>query len=145
LESAIQQVSRLKILFEYHDIIVIRTGLQANEGLDTGTGYVAGPYHPAFGELVDNEVYYLWFRNFIKAKVLQTADEITLLVHPSQLSKALGQKRQNVKRLEADFPSLKIFIKASGELTEKQIKGVWEYESYTADRMDFLKSFIESV
>lgn len=58
LEKAIQHTAFLKLFFEQHSIPVIRTGLQATEELDKGTTVLAGPYHPAFGELVDGYLFY---------------------------------------------------------------------------------------
>ena len=38
--------------FKRHDIPVVRMGLQPTQELNTGAALVAGPFHPAFGELV---------------------------------------------------------------------------------------------
>jgi len=129
IDEAVRQVSRLKMLFEYHNIKVIRTGLQANEGLDSGEGYLAGPYHPAFGELVDSNIYYLWLDYFIHSHVDQSAKSIAFLVHPSRLSKAIGQKKSNLHRLAAVYPDLQISIRPSLDVDSQEIQGVWKTES----------------
>lgn len=58
LEEAVRKSAFLKVLFFRNNIPVIRTGLQATEELDNGDVVVAGPYHPAFGELVEGYIFY---------------------------------------------------------------------------------------
>lgn len=55
LDQAVAYGAFLKDYWEAADIEVIRTGLQATRELDQGRGLVAGPYHPSFGELVENK------------------------------------------------------------------------------------------
>ena len=55
LGQAVAYGAFLKDYWEAADIEVIRTGLQATRELDQGRGLVAGPYHPSFGELVENK------------------------------------------------------------------------------------------
>lgn len=51
-EQAVEYCAMMKDILESHHIRVIRTGLQATEDFDQGDGLIAGPYEPAFGELV---------------------------------------------------------------------------------------------
>lgn len=55
LDQAVAYGAFLKDYWEAAGIEVIRTGLQATRELDQGRGLVAGPYHPSFGELVENK------------------------------------------------------------------------------------------
>ncbi len=72
---------------------VIRMGLQATDGLEGETGVVAGPYHPAFGQMVRSR---LWRRAFTRAIREGRTDGAVCL---ADLSDALGQKKQNVEYL----------------------------------------------
>ena len=78
---------------------VLRIGLQPSEYL--AASVVAGPYHPALGELVKSRVY----RNRAEA-LLQMASpnsDVVLAVAPSRVSLMIGQKRCNVEWLQRHF------------------------------------------
>jgi len=57
VEEAVEQVALILPEFIKHNITVLRVGLQANEGLNSGD-FIAGPYHPAFKELVMDRIIY---------------------------------------------------------------------------------------
>lgn len=103
LELALQYCAFLKTWFESNHIMVIRTGLQSTEELDTGTSLLAGPYEPAMGELVSNEqwrqrIEYCmnehteYFEETIKAVVVKYPRSLT--------SKVRGLKKRNVEYFE---------------------------------------------
>lgn len=52
IEECIDITKRLMVIFYLNDIGVIRVGLQATEDIQLGLDVLAGPYHPAFRELV---------------------------------------------------------------------------------------------
>lgn len=52
IEECIDISKRLMVIFYLNDIGVIRVGLQATEDIQLGLDVLAGPYHPAFRELV---------------------------------------------------------------------------------------------
>lgn len=78
-------------------IRVVRMGLQPSALLEQNV--VAGPYHPAFGELVQSR---LWLKK-IRSRLAVLGPEQKLLIHIAEkdLSAAVGMKKQNTKRLEA--------------------------------------------
>ena len=49
-EEAVERSAKLISYFNENDIKVIRCGLHPSEGLLTGEEYLAGPFHPAFGQ-----------------------------------------------------------------------------------------------
>ena len=95
LEQAVELVSELLILFENANVNVIRVGLHTVE-VD---GFVAGPWHPAFGELCKSRV--------LLKKVLKIIDDknipkgnIEIRLPKSLISAMIGQKRGNVITLQ---------------------------------------------
>ena len=52
LEEAVCKAAFMKRWYNHHGIGVIRVGLQATDELDTGHSLLAGPYHPAMGEML---------------------------------------------------------------------------------------------
>lgn len=74
---------------------VARMGLQPSESLEKSV--VAGPYHPAFGELVHSR---LWLKK-IRARLSLLAPRQKLSIHISHrdMSAVVGMRQQNTKRL----------------------------------------------
>jgi hypothetical protein len=102
LDEAVAQVKALYGLFARSAIRVIRMGLQATDGLDTGADVVAGPYHPAFGELVHAALWREALDRCIETMGLKgCALEIGL--NPRLISRVRGQHNNNVDRLTRAF------------------------------------------
>lgn len=95
LEEAVSLCGELLSLFESAGVKVIRMGLHAQE--DVERRKVAGPYHPAFRELVESQVF---LTRLVQALESQQAGRYLVKVNPRGLSVAVGQKRANVKALE---------------------------------------------
>ncbi len=96
LDEAVARCAALAGLFEASGIAVIRMGLMENDGLSLGKGLVAGPYHPAFGELVRSHIYLKRMRDMLGS---YTQDKAVLYVHPAELSKAIGNNRRNIRAI----------------------------------------------
>ncbi len=80
-------------LFRKNRIEVIRIGLHSSEDLEGGS-VVAGPYHPAFGEICESLIY----RDVIEKKIINADAEHGELVFEcpkSDVSKAVGHRRMN--------------------------------------------------
>jgi len=97
LPRAVALSCRMKTVFDQHNIKVVRMGLQPSEEL--AEKVVAGPYHPAFGELVMS-------RNlFIKARrILRETEEekgISLSISAKDESAFRGPNNTSMKRLSA--------------------------------------------
>lgn len=90
LEEAVSLCSRLILMFEQADIKVIRVGLHS-DGIDSS--FIAGPFHPAFRELCESRIY----RDAID-KEISSKDVFNgkIFVSPSAISKAVGQKKENL-------------------------------------------------
>ncbi len=98
--QAVALCSELLILFEQAGVSVIRLGLHGDSSLKGGIG----PVHPALRELCLGELFY----NAICEKLSADWKEITVLVHPSQISQAVGQNRKNITRLAQKGISCKV-------------------------------------
>lgn len=91
LEESVDLCAELLGMFKNADIKVIRCGLHS---IDTER-YVAGPWHPAFKELCDSKMY---FDKIIK--LLPKKGEYILHVHPREISKVVGNKKENLLKLQ---------------------------------------------
>ncbi len=102
LDEAVAQVKALYVLFTRKGIPVIRMGLQATDGLDTGADVLAGPYHPAFGELVHSALWRDALDRCVKPLGLR-ACPLEVRLHPRLISRVRGQHNENVDRLTRAF------------------------------------------
>ncbi len=110
VEEAVGKTAWLLRFFEEKGISVIRAGLHAEQTLEQSC--IAGPYHPAFGELCYSRV---WLDRLMerleKDGLSQKALEV--FVSPSLLSQAIGQKRENIRRLSEAGYQVKILSDAT--------------------------------
>lgn len=90
LDQTVTLCADLLQQFEAKGIRVIKLGLHA----DSLSAVVAGPVHPALRELCESRIYYK------KAKELlgRIGGKAILRVHPTCVSKMIGQNRQNLTR-----------------------------------------------
>lgn len=96
LEEAIEWASYGLGVYESHKIPVIRIGLQATEDLAEGKDFLAGPYHPSFGQMVKTDflVHYL-------LNLLEPGERIQRIEGSGQMvSNLVGQHKRGRKALE---------------------------------------------
>lgn len=99
LEEAIDWSLIPYVLFANRNIPVIRMGLHASESLQGEGAFIAGPFHPGFGEFVVSSVYYhlmedAW-KNYPNAQ-----RELHILVDPKTHSKIVGNRSFVTKKLK---------------------------------------------
>ena len=82
------------------NVPVIRFGLMANENLDSGAAVVAGPYHPAFGQLIRSR---LWFE---RISVLAEAGHRAFRLHSADMADGFGQRRRDFIGLNSRYGPL---------------------------------------
>ncbi|MEN6326570.1 MAG: radical SAM protein [Syntrophomonas sp.] len=105
LEAAVKTTAAMFKRFQACNISVIRMGLQPAEELRSTGTVIAGPFHPAFGELVEQEVFKEQATEAIKAflKLHRSGQSFNLWVNPRDISKLVGYKRQNLYALQEVF------------------------------------------
>ncbi len=106
LPEAVEQTAYMAESFEQAGIKVIRLGLQEDDGLKTEGAILAGPHHPAFGELVASHRYKMWLVDNLAA--FDRPQAVTVLVPAREVSKVYGQKKSNVNYLTENYPQHKI-------------------------------------
>lgn len=97
-EEAIAWCAEALDSFERKGIPVVRVGLQPTAELERGGTVVAGPYHPAFRQLVDSSRF---LEKMLRA--MHPGAEPDFLVHPADLGSAVGHRRENLAALSARF------------------------------------------
>ena len=97
--------------FERAEIDVIRIGLQPTGELERPGTIIAGPYHPAFRQMVESSILLDNMRSALRTRDGKT-DTVSFQVHPKDLSAAIGQHRSNIELLKKEFGVRKIRIVA---------------------------------
>lgn len=97
LDEAVERCAKLYTFFHKQKIAVIRMGLMASEEIAPGHGVVAGPFHPAFGELVHSRIF---LHKMLALLDGYAGEQAEVAVHPRDLSKAAGHRRENLKRID---------------------------------------------
>ena len=100
VEDAVRVCAVLLPLFEGAGIPVIRLGLNPTEELSGGEA-AGGAYHPALGELVKSRVLLEKARALLSG--MPQGSRVLLGTAERSLSQAIGQKKDNLRRLQSEF------------------------------------------
>lgn len=117
LERSVEAAKSLYLIFRAHHIRVVRMGIQLSQDLDKTAGVLAGPYHPSFGHLVHSKVFLDMATDALKEKK-GSRDEVTIRVHPKNISKIRGLNNRNVGRLVDAFKIKHLHILPDASLPE---------------------------
>lgn len=125
VEEAVDICAVLLKRFYEENITVIRLGLHSGGNVEEG--FLAGPYHPAFGELCESKIYLEKAKEILSEKYpvenknicsLTKKTIINLYVNDREISKMTGQRSAN-----------KIALKRAGwEVSVKGMKTLKKYE-----------------
>ena len=101
--QAVERCKEMVYLFNKHNIEVIRIGLQNTEEItdpkNKNSEVVAGPYHPAFGQLVDDSIWYDSIVDKIK-KINVKVKEVIIKVNFVDMNNVIGHKKENIKKIK---------------------------------------------
>ena len=103
LNQAVERSKEVVKLFNDKKIEVIRIGLQNTEEITDpnikGSQVVAGPYHPAFRQLVESSMWYDSILEKIK-KINTKVIKIKILANPININNIIGHKKENILKLK---------------------------------------------
>lgn len=103
VEQAVEISKELLVLFASKHINVIRVGLQNTSEItdpnNPNSQVVAGPYHPAFRQLVESALWYDAISEKIK-KVNINIKDVQIDANPYDINNIIGHKRCNVTKID---------------------------------------------
>jgi histone acetyltransferase (RNA polymerase elongator complex component) len=109
MAEAVDWCKEALLRFSRNSIPVIRMGLQTGPTLERPGAVVAGPHHPAFGQLVKSA---LWYDRISAdlAEASRRSPESVIRVHPSDLADVRGHRNGNLSRwlTEMSLPWLQV-------------------------------------
>lgn len=101
--QAVEICKEIVRLFADKNIDIIRVGLQNTDEISepgkTESEVVAGPYHPAFRQLVESGMWYDAIVGKIK-KLNMKVKEVEVTVSPIDANNVIGHKKENVQKLK---------------------------------------------
>lgn len=103
LDQAVERCKELYYFFDKKKITVIRMGLQNTDIISNpenlNSQVVAGPYHEAFGQLVEDSIWYDRILFAIK-KVNTKVAEVEIEVNPNDVNNIIGHKKENIQKFK---------------------------------------------
>lgn len=146
LEEAVKISKQLLKLLKINGIKIIRVGLQVSEEINSDKEVVAGPFHPAFKELVESELRLETIMHGIdKLNIDNTDNDKALLIEVNNRETSItsGHKKQNIKRLYSLYNFKEIKIVGNDKLKPGCIKINIKGQTITIDENEYLKVTIE--
>ena len=104
--QAVETCKELVKMFDKKHIDVIRVGLQNTDEIcnpgEEKSEVVAGPFHPAFRQLVESG---LWYDSIVeKIKKLNVkVKEVVVTVNPADVNNVVGHKKENIKKMKETY------------------------------------------
>ena len=102
VNQAVERCKEIVTLFNKKNIRVIRIGLQNTNTIDepghNESEVVAGPYHPAFRQLVESS---MWYDSVVE-EIKQFNTKVKLVqvrANPVNINNIIGHKKENIEKL----------------------------------------------
>ena len=124
VDQAVETAKDLLALFNKKHIKVIRVGLQNTTEItdpnDENSQVVAGPYHPAFRQLVESAMWYDAILNRIK-KINMKVKDVQIDANPYDVNNIIGHKRCNVEKIAETYDT-NLIVKANNKIKRGKFK-----------------------
>ena len=125
--SLVQAIETCKILvrmFSDKKIDVIRVGLQNTDEIsnpdEKQSEVIAGPFHPAFRQLVESSMWYDAIVEKIK-KLNAKVKEVEVTVNPIDVNNVIGHKKENIIKLK-DIYEVDLIVKQDKKIKQGKSK-----------------------
>ena len=132
LVQAVEVCKEIVRLFHDKNIDIIRIGLQPTDEISEPgsekSEVVAGPYHPAFRQLVESAMWYDAIVGKIK-RLNVKVKEVEVTVNPVDANNVIGHKKENVKNLK-ELYDLNLVLKQDSKMKQGKSK-IEITETYT--------------
>ena len=138
LDNAVEISKEILKLFKINDITVIRIGLQATENINCENDVVAGPFHPAFKELVEAELRIDMIRYMLSAYDNYIDKVMYVFVNIKEISKTIGQKKSNIKKIQLEFEFSEVKVFGKEDIGKGQVILKIDDKSITLNEKNFI-------
>lgn len=123
LPRAVSLCKRMLLAARRAAVPVIRMGLQPTAELESPGVILGGPYHPAFGQLVESELCFDLMSALLAG--LPWGSRVRFAAPPGRVSDLVGQKRGNISRLSRLFGAEVIAVFEDAALAPGAVSLSW--------------------
>lgn len=127
--------------FLAHEIPTIRMGLQAAENLSLERDLLDGPYHPAYGELVESRLLLEHIKNLFSQLNDKEVNGFTLYFNPRIYSKVTGQHKKNIDYLQKHYNLDYISLSPRDTMEKNDLALSTAGETVALTRKEFLEKY----
>ena len=120
VDEAVSRSSEVLCVFETHGLRCLRIGLQDSENLHSEERYLAGPVHPAMGELVRGEVFLRHIEAQLSAEHM--GQSLVFSVPFGKISAAAGHGGKNKSYLREKYGIKKIKFNEDAALSGFEVR-----------------------
>jgi histone acetyltransferase (RNA polymerase elongator complex component) len=135
LPQAVSLCKRMLRASRRAGVPVIRLGLQPTAELDSPGVILAGPYHPAFGQLVESELCYDLMCSLVDG--IPQGSSVSFLAPSGRTSDLVGQGRRNLTGLFERFAIKVAKVREDASLSSSAIMLQWSGGERTGDLGDY--------
>ena len=134
LTQAIETCKELVRMFDNKKIEIIRIGLQNTDEItdpeNEKSEVIAGPFHPAFRQLVESAMWYDAVLEKIKKLNVQVK-EVEVTANPIDVNNIIGHKKENILKLKETY-DVDLVVKQSEKVKQGklEIKILKTYEDF---------------
>ncbi|MBR3002705.1 MAG: radical SAM protein [Clostridia bacterium] len=122
--QAVEVCKELVRMFDSKNIDVIRVGLQNTDEITNpeaqNSEVVAGPYHPAFRQLVESSMWYDAIVDKIK-KLNMKVKKVEVEVNSQDVNNVIGHKKENVTKLKETY-DVELIVRQNDEIKQGKSK-----------------------
>jgi histone acetyltransferase (RNA polymerase elongator complex component) len=124
LDQAVSLCKRMLLLARSAGVPVVRLGLQPTAELESPGVLLAGPYHPAFGQLVESELCFDLM--CVLSAGIPVGSRVSVLAPLGRTSDLVGQGRRNLTRLAERFGISVSKVREAADLGRDEIRLEWD-------------------
>ena len=138
--QAVERSKKVAELFNNKKIKVSRIGLQYTDEItdpnNPNSEVVAGPYHPAFRQLVEASMWYDAIVSKIK-KFNVKVKEVEIRANSDDINNIIGHKKENIEKLK-DIYEVDVIVKTDDSIKDGkfEIEIIKTYDDIIEDRIN---------
>lgn len=137
LDQAVDISKKMFGMLIANNINVIRIGLQPTEDINVGKELVAGPFHPAFRELVEGSIFN---DMFIEGIPENYAGLVEIEINSRDISKLYANKKQFFNDKKLQLKNCKVIVKQNNKIANGSISVNCDKNLYIMSIQQFFRN-----
>ncbi len=135
LEEAVTITKEIYSMLVANNINIIRVGLQPTDNINEGKDIIAGPFHPAFRELVEGSLYNEMIINSIDKK----CKYINIQIHPKDISKLYADKKIFFNDMKKQLMTKEVKVLLNSNINRGEVLLDTENHCYKLSINDYIR------